>query len=936
MKDMLLGLTTSLQNRFVLALAAALLLVCNDATAQTLSEKLKSEGAVSLAKAARERGSAVRGAILFPQQKLGCVKCHGLPSQQLLGPDLTAIVEPTTDVELVESLLYPSKSIRKGFETSTVISTTGKTYTGRILRQGDDTLVMRESSESQALITLPRTEIDEIVPNQKSSMPDGLVDQLADRQQLLDLARYLMEIKATGGEHHSKDAASSSNVGELTEELRGLVLLDDYKCFACHQRDVTYIPVSPKQAPNLEWTTGKIDPSYIERYIADPLHVKPGTKMPDVMASADVAERRALAREITQFLVVSFSDEKFERQTLDEDAALRGRELFHTVGCVACHSPRDKTGAELLAASSVALGDLGQKYNLIGLVAFLENPHASMPSGRMPSMKLTHWEAIDIANYLLVDYASKNAQTESPFKLDQDLVVGGRNHFNKLGCAQCHAIEQKTTEQNAPRLTGARSDEGCLSQADGPWPRYQLNESQQSAIRSAIAREPQELTDHEQILVTFETFNCLSCHQRDNLGGISGERDEYFHTTNPNLGPQGRVPPRLTGVGAKIQPKWLRQVLVSGRSIRPYMKTRMPQYGGDNVAHLVDLLVRVDRVPNVEFPEFGDQKEMRTTGHELAGTAGLNCIACHNFQQKPATTMPAVDLTEMAERLNKNWFYHYMRDPQRLSPGTIMPSFWPGGKAIRKDVLDGDADKQVEALWQYLLDGRQARPPRGLIRKPIELLATHEAVMLRRSYPGIGKRGIGVGLPLGINFAFDAEQMRLAMIWKGKFADPAGVWMSQGHGTVRPLGSDLIRFAVGPEVDDATNPWSVDDSRPPQHRFLGYSLDDLQRPTFMYRFGDIDVEDYVVDIKSDSGVVFLRRTLSFSSKQPHNNVAFRTTTDANIHLEGKGVFRIGQSLRVSIDDAHVGRIVETANEKQLRIPLDIGNEKSTLVLEYTW
>ena len=59
--------------------------------------------------------------------------------------------------------------------------------------------------------------------------------------------------------------------------------------------------------------------------------------------------------------------------------------------------------------------------------------------------------------------------------------------------------------------------------------------------------------------------------------------------------------------------------------------------------------------------------------------------------------------------------------------------------------------------------------------------------MLRRSYPGIGKRGIGVGYPGGVNLAFDAEQMRLAMIWKGKFLDPGGVWTGQGHGTARPM-----------------------------------------------------------------------------------------------------------------------------------------------------
>ena len=79
--------------------------------------------------------------------------------------------------------------------------------------------------------------------------------------------------------------------------------------------------------------------------------------------------------------------------------------------------------------------------------------------------------------------------------------------------------------------------------------------------------------------------------------------------------------------------------------------------------------------------------------------------------------------------------------------------------------------------------------PRGVVRERLEIVVTDEAKMLRRSYQGIGKRGIGVGYPGGVNLAFDAEQMRLAMIWKGKFLDPGGVldrartWNGKADGT---------------------------------------------------------------------------------------------------------------------------------------------------------
>ena len=150
--------------------------------------------------------------------------------------------------------------------------------------------------------------------------------------------------------------------------------------------------------------------------------------------------------------------------------------------------------------------------------------------------------------------------------------------------------------------------------------------------------------------------------------------------------------------------------------------------------------------------------------------------------------MPAVDLTEMAERLEKDWFHQYMMFPQKFSPNTVMPSFWPGGVAIRKD-LEGDASTQIEALWQYLIDGRQAGTPRGVVREPLEIVVTNTPRMLRRKYPGIGKRGIGVGYPGGVNLAFDAEQMRLGLLWKGEICRSGRSLDGPGFGQCQTDGS---------------------------------------------------------------------------------------------------------------------------------------------------
>jgi mono/diheme cytochrome c family protein len=745
--------------------------------------------------------------------------------------------------------------------------------------------------------------------------------------------------------------------------LRGLALIDHYGCTSCHRDDAIAQPFPFKQAPNLAWGSGRIDPNYLFKFISDPQHVKPGTSMPDMLS--DLPEKLTLLDQITRdhaaaalaMYITSLSSRTFARTPTDSESVARGRELFHKVGCVACHSPRGEEGKETLSHSSTPLGSLASKYSVEGLTEFLENPLAARPSGRMPQTPLTHWEATDLANYLW-NHDDQKETSDEEVVVDRSLVAEGSRYFQQFGCVNCHGVSSgielsSDFERVIPSMKSAREDQGCLSGKPGTWPKYELNESERSQIKTALRRETRALGSHEQVTLTMQAFNCVACHQRGDASGVSDERDSFFTTENQNLGPQGRIPPNLNGVGAKLNSKWLRDVLVSGRPIRPYLHTRMPLFGADNVGHLVELFDKVDAHYPADFAEVSDEDAMRKSGFALVGNRGLNCVACHTFTQIAGETMPAVDLTEMAERLRKEWFYHYMLDPQRHNPNTVMPSFWPGGRAMRKDILEGDSKMQIEALWQYLLEDRQARTPQGLINEPMELVATDEAVMLRRSYEAIAKRGIGVGYPGQVNLAYDAEQMRLVMIWKGKFADPSGVWKSQGHGNVRPLGDARIRFDMGPDLDDADHPWVFElpeeiakleqpnardvQIRPPQHQFKGYTLDELQRPKLMYHFDNVEVEDYPMDVLDEkSGKTLLRRTLTLTSEKGRPRTAFRAASGESIAAESDGSFVVGKGLNVRIVSDHPGKIVEGASGQQLIIPLDLAPGKTTLILEYRW
>jgi putative heme-binding domain-containing protein len=165
----------------------------------TLTQQLAKEGAGALAKAARQQGDANRGALVFYRPDLTCTRCHTAGEDGArLGPDLARAGKEATDVYLVESLLLPSKVIKKGFETVVITTKAGKTVTGLLAEDNTHSVVLRDAARDGRVIAIPRKDIDTRVLSRVSLMPDGLVALLSGRQEFLDLARFLMEIAEKG------------------------------------------------------------------------------------------------------------------------------------------------------------------------------------------------------------------------------------------------------------------------------------------------------------------------------------------------------------------------------------------------------------------------------------------------------------------------------------------------------------------------------------------------------------------------------------------------------------------------------------------------------------------------------------------------------------------------------------------------------------------
>jgi len=181
----------------------------------TLAEQLSREGTASLAVAAERSGDPRRGAVLFHTQHLTCTKCHAAgtgPSP--LGPNLAEVrkAEPATRDEsppagaaaaslaehIVESLLEPSKTVRPEYRTVTILTEEGQSVSGIVVSESPEGIVLRDAATPGREMTIPRTDIETRTESPASLMPAGLVNLLADRQQFLDLAKYLVEIGQGG------------------------------------------------------------------------------------------------------------------------------------------------------------------------------------------------------------------------------------------------------------------------------------------------------------------------------------------------------------------------------------------------------------------------------------------------------------------------------------------------------------------------------------------------------------------------------------------------------------------------------------------------------------------------------------------------------------------------------------------------------------------
>jgi hypothetical protein len=253
-----------------------------------------------------------------------------------------------------------------------------------------------------------------------------------------------------------------------------------------------------------------------------------------------------------------------------------------------------------------------------------------------------------------------------------------------------------------------------------------------------------------------------------------------------------------------------------------------------------------------------------------------------------------------------------------------MPTGFPEGKAVVRDVYSGDPNKQISAIWIYLSDGDKAGYPEGLIAQMMELKPEQEPIIYRNFIEGLSPRGIAVGYPEKANLAWDANDLCLKLIWHDRFIDGSLHWTGRGIGKQSPLGDHILHLE--PTIPFARlasrdAPWPTKSPREQSnYKFLGYRLNEKGEPTFEYAAPFGEVTDFPSPVAKNSHEGTFRREFSLKLDAGASDVYFRAALGDKIEAVSDG-YQVDGTLTVRIKGGGTPFIRSSEGRQELLVPV---------------
>ncbi len=121
-----------------------------------------------------------------------CYKCHRMEGQGgIVGPDITLAGRRFSTLDLLETLIEPSKAVSDQYEATVFLLNDGRTVVGRVANLfGGRYMVQENLAMPGKLTSIEADDIEEMKPSTVSMMPSGLLDTLT-YQEIVDLLAYM-------------------------------------------------------------------------------------------------------------------------------------------------------------------------------------------------------------------------------------------------------------------------------------------------------------------------------------------------------------------------------------------------------------------------------------------------------------------------------------------------------------------------------------------------------------------------------------------------------------------------------------------------------------------------------------------------------------------------------------------------------------------------
>jgi cbb3-type cytochrome oxidase cytochrome c subunit len=553
---------------------------------------------------------------------------------------------------------------------------------------------------------------------------------------------------------------------------RGRFLAEEHGCVRCHLSTMDN-PIAggmvSRNGPDLSRVGRRVRPGWLMRWLESPRDLLPGELMPRMFGSDEAgrAERFAVTRYLISLGGPLKENERAIPSRQFQNSVARGEQLYDRIGCSACHGAPGSASKQARNEARpfgffapprlYPLLGLGNKTTPERLTEYLKDPLAVDPSGRMPNMLLSNSEAEDLARFLCrskaekvsdeLPAAPKPAEMFAAFRrvdrrpdelaefkrlpADKQWLDLGKRIVLDKGCNNCHTIapdgQPFASVQAGASLEDLQNpdkwESGCLAEKAekrGNAPAFGFDAEERVLLRAFLRTGLKGTGPPAPAYAAradLERFNCLACHSRDGDGGLSAALLDRLRRVEKADNAEAVSPPPLTGVGHKLRTPWLRQVLTDAGRARPWMALRMPQFGKDNVGRLPEALAALEGIePDDTIYKTPLTDAQIEAGRYLVGKKALGCISCHDLAGIANSGTRGPDLARMSQRVRYDWYRRWLEQPQRMQPGTRMPTVFPEGKSLLDKLLDGRADAQADAMWGYLSLGPSLLLPVGVER----------------------------------------------------------------------------------------------------------------------------------------------------------------------------------------------------------------------------